>query len=111
MDLVAGIAVQCHVMPCHDCGICSKHLCIVYHDACETIFCMLYNAVFVYLYQYGLWPEIKSYYYIIIILFLPAVVTKIICLSRVHSSRDSFCVLLRAQGHSMLTTGGKINTS
>ena len=52
-------------MPCHDCGIYSKHLCIVYHDACETIFCvcMLYNAVFVYLYLYGLWPEIKSYYY------------------------------------------------
>ena len=24
---------------------------------------MLYNAVFVYLYLYGLWPEIKSYYY------------------------------------------------
>ena len=62
MVLVAGIAV--HVMPCHDCGIYSKHLCIVYHDACETIFfCMLYNAVFVYLYLYGLWPEIKSYYY------------------------------------------------
>ena len=36
MVLVAGIAV--HVMPCHDCGIYSKHLCIVYHDACETIF-------------------------------------------------------------------------
>ena len=47
MVLVAGIAV--HVMPCHDFGIYSKHLCIVYHDACETIFfCMLYNAVFVY---------------------------------------------------------------
>ena len=62
MVLVAGIAV--HVMPCHDCGIYSKHLCIVYHDACETIFfCMLYNAVFVYLYLYGLWPEIQSYYY------------------------------------------------
>ena len=62
MVLVAGIAV--HVMPCHDCGIYSKHLCIVYHDACEKkIFCMLYNAVFVYLYLYGLWPEIKSYYY------------------------------------------------
>ena len=65
MVLVAGIAV--HVMPCHDCGIYSKHLCIVYHDACETILCvcMFYNAVFVYLYLYGLWPEIKSYYYII----------------------------------------------
>ena len=63
MVLVAGIAV--HVMPCHDCGIYSKHLCIVYHDACETILfvCMFYNAVFVYLYLYGLWPEIKSYYY------------------------------------------------
>ena len=24
---------------------------------------MLYNAVFVYLYLYGLWPEIKYYYY------------------------------------------------
>ena len=61
MVLVAGIAV--HVMPCHDCGIYSKHLCIVYHDACETILfvCMFYNAVFVYLYLYGLWPEIKSY--------------------------------------------------
>ena len=35
MVLVAGIAV--HVMPCHDCGIYSKHVCIVYHDACETI--------------------------------------------------------------------------
>ena len=35
MDLVAGIAV--HVMPCHYCVIYSKHLCIVYHDACETI--------------------------------------------------------------------------
>ena len=67
MVLVAGIAV--HVMPCHDCGIYSKRLCIVYHDACETIFfCMLYNAVFVYVYLYGLWPEIKSYYYIIIII-------------------------------------------
>ena len=43
MVLVAGIAV--HVMPCHDCGIYSKHLCIVYHDACETILfvCMFYN--------------------------------------------------------------------
>ena len=29
---------------------------------------MLYNAVFVYLYLYGLWPEIKSYYYYIIII-------------------------------------------
>ena len=36
MVLVAGIAV--HVMPCHDCGIYSKHLCIVYHDACEFFF-------------------------------------------------------------------------
>ena len=62
MDLVAGIAV--HVMSCHDCGIYSKHLCIVYHDACEILFCMLYNAVFLYLYLYGLWPEIKSYYFI-----------------------------------------------
>ena len=46
MVRVAGIAV--HVMPCHDCGIYSQHLCIVYHDACETIFCMLYNAVFMF---------------------------------------------------------------
>ena len=61
MDLLAGIAV--HVMPCHDCRTYSKHLCIVYHDACETIFCILYNAVFVYLYLYGLWPEIKYNYY------------------------------------------------
>ena len=30
-----------------------KHFCV----------CMFYNAVFVYLYLYGLWPEIKSYYY------------------------------------------------
>ena len=28
---------------------------------------LLYNAAFVYFYQYGLWPEIKSYYYIIIL--------------------------------------------
>ena len=65
MVLVAGIAV--HVMPCHDCGIYSKHLCIVYHDACETIF---FFACFtmLYLYLYGLWPEIKSYYLFIIII-------------------------------------------
>ena len=64
MDLVAGIAV--HVMPCHDCGIYSKHLWTLYHDACETIF--LHSLVMLYLYiMYlsGLWPEIKSYYYII----------------------------------------------
>ena len=29
----------------------------------KQFFCMFYNAVFVYLYLYGLWPEIKSYYY------------------------------------------------
>ena len=31
---------------------------------------MLYNAVFVYLYLYGLWPEIKSYYYYYYLLLL-----------------------------------------
>ena len=47
MDLVAGIAV--HVMPCHDCGIYSKHLCTLYHDACESIFLAFFsNAVRVY---------------------------------------------------------------
>ena len=63
MDLVAGIAV--HVMPCHDCGIYSKHMCTLYHDACESIF-FLNSLVMLYLYimyLYGLWPEIKSYYY------------------------------------------------
>ena len=58
-------------MPCHDCGIYSKHLCIVYHDAFETILCMLYNAVFVYLYLYGLWPEMKSYYIILLLYAIP----------------------------------------
>ena len=53
MDLVAGIAVGLHVTPCHDCGIYSKHLCIVYHDMKKKN-CILYNAVFVYLYLYGL---------------------------------------------------------
>ena len=64
MDLVAGIAV--YVMPCHDCGIYSKHLWTLYHDACETI--CLHSIVMLYLYimyLYGLWPEIKSYYYYI----------------------------------------------
>ena len=63
MDLVAGIAV--YVMPCHECGIYSKHLWTLYHDACETI--CLHSIVMLYLYimyLYGLWPEIKSYYYI-----------------------------------------------
>ena len=46
MDLVAGIAV--HVMPCHDCGIYSKHLWTLYHDACETIF--FHYLVMLYLY-------------------------------------------------------------
>ena len=62
MDVVAGIAV--YVMPCHDCGIYSKHLWTLYHDACETI--CLHSIVMLYLYimyLYGLWPEIKSYYY------------------------------------------------
>ena len=69
MDLVAGIAV--HVMPCHDCGIYSKHLWTLYHDACETIF--LHSLVMLYLYimyLYGLWPEIKSYYYIILLYYI-----------------------------------------
>ena len=69
MDLVAGIAVYKYVMPCHDCGIYSKHLWTLYHDACETI--CLHSIVMLYLYimyLYGLWPEIKSYYYIIIII-------------------------------------------
>ena len=60
MDRVAGIAV--HVMPCHDCGI--KHLWTLYHDACETI--CLHSLVMLHLYimcLYGLWPEIKYYYY------------------------------------------------
>ena len=64
MDLVAGIAVYKYVMPCHDCGIYSKHLWTLYHDACETI--CLHSIVMLYLYimyLYGLWPEIKSYYY------------------------------------------------
>ena len=64
-----GIAVYKYVMPCHDCGIYSKHLWTLYHDACETI--CLHSIVMLYLYimyLYGLWPEIKSYYYIIIIL-------------------------------------------
>ena len=60
MVLVAGIDV--HVMPCHDCGIYSKHLCIVYHDALSRCFitmhvkqffaCMFYNAVFFYICTY-----------------------------------------------------------
>ena len=54
-------------MPCHDCGIYSKHLWTLYHDACETI--CLHSIVMLYLYimyLYGLWPEIKSYYYLFI---------------------------------------------
>ena len=69
MDLVAGIAV--HLMPCNDCGIYSKHLWTLYHDACETI--CLHSLVMLYLYimyLYGLWPEIKSCYYIILLLFI-----------------------------------------
>ena len=43
---------------------------MLYHDACETIFCVhvLQCCIFLYLYLYGLWPEIKSYYIIIIII-------------------------------------------
>ena len=62
MDLVAGIAV--HVMPFHDCGIYSKHLWTLYHDACEIIFLQSLVMLYLYImYLYGLWPEIKSYYY------------------------------------------------
>ena len=71
MDLVAGIAVYKYVMPCHDCGIYSKHLWTLYHDACETI--CLHSIVMLYLYimyLYGLWPEIKSYYYILLLMTL-----------------------------------------
>ena len=51
MDLVAGIAV--YVMPCHDCGIYSKHLWTLYHDVCETI--CLHSIVMLYLYIMYLW--------------------------------------------------------
>ena len=50
MVLVAGIAV--HVIPCHDCGIYSKHLCIVYHDACETIFFACFTMLYLYICTY-----------------------------------------------------------
>ena len=53
MDLVAGIAVYKYVMPCHDCGIYSKHLWTLYHDACETI--CLHFIVMLYLYIMYLW--------------------------------------------------------
>ena len=67
MVLVAGIAV--HVMPCHDCGIIetlvySLSRCFITMHVKQFFACMFYNAVFfLYLYLYGLWPEIKSYYY------------------------------------------------
>ena len=74
MVLVAGIAV--HVMPCHDCGIIetlvySLSRCFITMHVKQFFACMFYNAVFfLYLYLYGLWPEIKSYYIIIILLLL-----------------------------------------
>ena len=50
MVLVAGIAV--HVMPCHDCGIYSKHVCIVYHDACETNIFACFTMLYLYMCTY-----------------------------------------------------------
>ena len=42
------------------------------HRHNEKNVCIIYNAVFVYLYLglYGFWPEIKFYYYIIIIIIV-----------------------------------------
>ena len=42
---------------------------------------MFYNAVFVYLYLYGLWPEIKSYY---LLLYEVLVVLENIALRAAH---------------------------
>ena len=78
MVLVAGIAV--HVMPCHDCGIIetlvySLSRCFITMHVKQFFACMFYNAVF-FLY---LWPEIKSYYYFIIIISINIQRLKFVC--------------------------------